>query len=509
MSIYHILNLSQKKRVLSPYISASEFENFMKNDTVCDWLSIVLPKKIEPHPLQYLFNKGIHYESQVIDYLSKKLKIALPKLSSVNTSRDYTSYEHDIDCKISMDSMRKGIPLLYSPYLVSEKQKLRGIPDLLIRSDYIESYFGIEVPQEKSNFGSYYYIPIEIKYSSLHFDKTNQTLLNMNRTKIYKNQLYVYSSILSDIQGVLPCCSFIIGKNYMKDNQLGHVYYETRDKEIVSLFQKGFEWLQHVKKNSHKWKFEKTEEILHILPNMKVSHSIYDPEKKIISEHIGEITDFWQCGIKQRYNLLDKTNDQIYSWKNPEFDVSLLGINKSYLEKVDKLLKINRGEIEPIYPKKIKHNLFEWRNQSNEIFVDFETIYNEEEDGEMMIFLIGVYHQNQYTYFVANNMNPSSEKEILLSFYQFWKDLGEPKIWYWFAEDMFWKKSCKKYDLSFVLSWIDLYKVFYEGEVFVKGCKNFKLKSYVYSLLKMEEIQIDLHINLELLLVLLVLISLY
>ena len=122
----------QKKRKLSKYISASEFENFMKNDLVSDWLSIVMPKKVDKHPLQLLFNKGINYEAEVIDKLRKKLKLLLPKLSSLSTSREYTEFEHQTDLKNTLQEMKNGESIIYSPFIATEKEELIGIPDLLV-----------------------------------------------------------------------------------------------------------------------------------------------------------------------------------------------------------------------------------------------------------------------------------------------------------------------------------------------------------------------------------------
>jgi hypothetical protein len=138
MSLWSILNIKKDNRKISPYISATEFENFMCNDPLCDWLSIVLPKKDEPHPFQSLFNKGIHHEADVIDKLRKKFNIELIKLSSLNTSREYNEYYQQIDFKTTIDAMKRGDSILYSAFIVSEKNELRGIPDLLIRSDYIK-----------------------------------------------------------------------------------------------------------------------------------------------------------------------------------------------------------------------------------------------------------------------------------------------------------------------------------------------------------------------------------
>lgn len=485
MSIRALLNIKKnEKKIISPFISATELDNFINGDKICDWLSIVLPKKIDPHPLQILFTKGIHYESEVIDAIRKRLKLPLEKMSSLTTSREYDDYHHKVDFMTTINLMRKGEKIIYSAYIVCEKEKIRGIPDLLVRNDYIEEFFGITVPQGHSIFGNYYYVPMEIKFSTLHFDRTDKTLLNINRTKIYKGQLCTYAKILSEIQGTFPSTVFIIGKNM----KIGHVIYKGRDNDIIKLFYDGIEWLRRVKKNAHIWDFS-TE----LLPNMKVSHPIYDKEKKLISDYFGDITEFWQCTVKHRDKLLIDTKNEIYSWKDPNFNVNYLGLNDHVFNRVEKLIKINRGELGDIYPLKIQNNLYEWKTLTNECFVDFETV-GDLEDNNFVIFLIGILYHGKYYSFVADSLSLVDEKRILYSFNNFWNEIGCPKLWYWYAEDGFWNKAVKKTNLRVAkpLNWVDLYKIFYDEPFFVKGCKNFKLKSYVKSLLKLGKINIKL-----------------
>jgi uncharacterized protein YprB with RNaseH-like and TPR domain len=474
---------------LPPYISATEFENVSNDDVICDWLSIVCPKNPKRHPLQSLFVKGVHHEADVIDKLRKRLGLELPKLSTLTTSREYDDYYHELDMKTTVEYMKKGEPLLYSAFISNNREKVRGIPDLLVRSDYMERYFGIEIPnsKERSVFGNFYYIPVEIKYSSLHFDKTGCTLANIHRTRIYKTQLCVYTHILREIQGVLPPCAFIIGKND-PNTTLGHVYFQTTDNDINNLYFKGLEWLRNVRSNAKEMPFSTI-----LLPNMKVSHPLYDKEKEKIAEYIGEITQYWQCSLRHRYNLLNATDDQIYSWKDPNFDSALLRLPKSYHEKINTLLTINRGEINPIYPKKMQHNLFDWRDSSvDECFIDFETVGDVNENEETAIFLIGIYYKKKYTYFLADTISKQSERKIITDFYTFWEGIGKPKAWNWYAEEGFWNRACTKYGLQLKVNWVDLYKVFFENSVCVKGCKNFKLKSYVRSLYAMGKINIKL-----------------
>ena len=486
-----ILNPSLKIiQPVSSYISATEFENVSNDDVICDWLSIVSPKKLERHPLQSLFAKGVHHEANVIEKLRKRLHLELPKLSSLTTSREYDEFYHKLDMKTTLECMKKGEPILYSAFIANKKEKVRGIPDLLVRSDYMEQYFNIEIPnaKESSVFGNFYYIPIEIKYSALHFDKTGMTLANIHRTRIYKTQLCVYTHILNEIQGTLPPCGFIIGKNDPDQLSLGHIYFQTTDKDINNLYYKGLDWLRNVKKNAKEMQFSTL-----LLPNMKVSNPLYDKEKEKIAEHLGEITQYWQCSLRHRYNMLNSTDDQIYSWKDQNFDSSLLRLPRTYNEKINLLLQINRGEIDPIYPKKMQNNLFNWRDTNvDECFIDFETVGDWNENEEITIFLIGVYYKKRYTYFLADRISRESERENVLQFYKFWEKIGKPRAWNWYAEEGFWNRVCEKYNLQLKVNWVDLYKVFFENSVCVKGCKNFKLKSYVRSLHSMGKINIKL-----------------
>jgi len=499
MSIRHLLNIKGTKAPvagLHTFISATEFDNFIQRDGICDWLSIVLPKNPITHPLAILFEKGVHFEANVIDTLSRKIGTKLLKLSSLTTSREYDAVTHRNDLAASLDAMKRGQAIIYSPYLASEKEGLRGIPDLIVRSDKISTFFDVTVDEGESVFGNWYYVPVEIKFSTLHWDKSSRTLLNLNRTKIYKTQLCTYAKILSDLQGTFPRQTFIIGKNTERVSlpytQLGTVDFRHRDNEIVSLFYEGVEWLRDVKKHAHEWDFS-----VKLLPNMKVSHPLYDNEKKKIAEHFGDITEFWQCSVKHRDKMLEASEGRITSWRDPNFSVDILGVNESVRPTLEKMVAINRDSRGlSISPSKLKHNLSEWRDEdANEMFVDFETV-GDLEESECFIFLIGVRYRGRYTSFLAEEISDREEKLVVNAFYKFWCDSGCPKAWYWYAEDGFWSRVVKKHNLFLPVPvlWVYLYKVFSDSKepVLVHGCKNFKLKSYVMSLLALGKIKIDM-----------------
>jgi hypothetical protein len=507
--------LEDKRKNDTFWISATEFDNFCKGDKFSDWMDVLkksylLEDSDYPFYIQQLFAQGVSYEEKVISEIRSRTGLPLEKQSSLKTSRDYlkpNQLPYDMmDMEKTKDSMKRGDPIIYSAFMQDEDKGLRGIPDLLVRNDCITTLFpNLIQPQDDgifSHFGNYYYLPVEIKFSSLHLTSNGVSMLNKNRTKIYKVQLYTYCKILEKIQGVFPKKAFIIGKRtvwndnvYDSIDQPGIVDYEHHyDSDIPKLFREGYLWLKDVKEHAHNWSIH-THPFLY--PNIKAEHPLYQSVKKQIVEEIGEITELWQCSIKHRNNAFSKG---IYSWKDERLTSSILDIYQSYQPVVDQLIKTNRGELGDYYPLTFTKNTCCFKESGNEMFVDFETVskrLNIDDDidhTESFIFLIGVRYKDEYTSFLMKELTKEEEKRVMTEFYQFWLLKEKPKLWYWYAEDIFWKQAVKRNELSEMsdMGWYDLYEVYQKEPFTVKGCKNFKLKSYITNLKKLGKIEVEL-----------------
>ena len=493
-----------------PYISATEFENFCKNDKIIDWFSVLSQKfdlleNCHVNPLLFLFQKGIEYEEKIINLIRQKTSLPLQKHSSLPTSREYNKQtNHSLekkDMQMVFQAMQRGDPIIYSAYLCDRKECIRGIPDLLIRNDYVSTMFGDDYTPPYGNhsrtiFGDYYYLPIEIKFSSIYLDKSDKYILNINRSKFYKTQLFTYCKILGELQGFLPRYAFIIGKRTVSHDKTIHdslskpglIDYHYRDNNIVDGFYQGLDWLRSVKKDGASWSMTH-----HLFPNMKNDHPIYQQDKKEISEEIGEITEIWQCSTINRERAFE---NGIFSTKDCRLDSDILGIADSYKESVDNILKINRGELGDYYPLHFTKNIHNFKETKNEMFVDFETVrdsldldtFGEDE----FIFLIGVWYKGKYTSFMMKTLEKDEEIRVVSEFYTFWKENGSPQCWCWYAEKEMWDRCMKRNDKALSLNWVDLYEVFYGEHFVVKGCKNFKLKSYVKSLSKLGKISVEM-----------------
>lgn len=490
------------------YISATEFENFVENDLISDWFSVVSKKfMIEYKPdcnLDFLFKKGNEHEENVISKLREITGLPLEKHSSVKTSRDYDTVSKSIqkkDLDKTLESMKMGIPVIYSAFICNKKEKLRGIPDLLVRNDYLSTLFkDVSLPELEEYKHQTYYVPVEIKFSTVELCADNKHILNQGRMKIYKTQLLAYCNILKEMQGIFPSYALIIGKRTILQNKKekkirdsieypGLVDYMSNDYSYGYTFLKGLEWLRDVKKNALNWTLDdfKTKELF---PNLKSNNTMFLKDKKKLADQYGEITELWRCSTNTRKNAL---NQGIYSWKDYRFNSDVASLPYPYRKSLDNILKVNREDIY-YYPEKLSNQSF--KVVENEMFVDFELVrdsFDTDSFGDQeWIFLIGVRYKGEYTSFFMNSLTPDEEKRVINEFYEFVSKNGSPKCWYWFAEVRFWNKAMQRNELDYKINWVDMYELFTKDGFAVKGSMNFKLKSYIKSLKNLNLINVEL-----------------
>jgi hypothetical protein len=118
--------------------------------------------------------------------------------------------------------LRKKTPIILQAYIKSEKLKLRGITDILVRSDYINRLTTntlLKREEIKNENGELYYLVIDIKWSHMSLCVDGKTIRNEGRYKAYKGQLLIYNTILGEIQDYVPKYSYIMPKSWHIDRK--------------------------------------------------------------------------------------------------------------------------------------------------------------------------------------------------------------------------------------------------------------------------------------------------
>ncbi len=473
-----------------------------------------------------LMHQGVKFERHVIKLIRNTTKSD----NIINIGGDHNPRSR-IKYLNTIEAMNNGIPIIYQGILRNYNNKTYGIPDLLVRSDYLDKLFTMS-PLTKAHSKkrakklknpknpkfknpSYHYVVIDIKFKTLHLKSDGIHLRNDGPMKAYKSQLCVYNEALGLTQGYEPPAAFIMGWKwkyvsktieYRGDNcfdRLGRIDYKKSDKHYVDITSEAIDWVINVRENAHTWDLSKVP-LPHeqLYPNMCNRYDYpYHKIKKKFAEDIEEITLVWKCGPKQRK---EAHSNGIYSWKDPRCTTEMLGIGGEYTKKiVNRILEANRSKTQNIFPQFITNNFGNWKNSGRlEFFVDFEmtcSVFTEFDDlpysnGKSLIFMIGVGYMDYegdwiFRDFTLDKLDEDGEFQICSEFVEYINDMMDkykcfepPALYHWsHAEPSSWRRTAERHlPQSFGwtdLNWVDLLKVFQTEPIGIKGCLNYGLKN--------------------------------
>ena len=524
-------NLPKMKKTYNRMIAATAINNYMINDTIIDYLKeyniySIQDKSCFLKPQLNDFNKcimkeGVLFENELIKFFKTKHLII-------------TCAEHFSDChkkeyyEKTIYLMKQGTPIIYQAVLHNYTNNTFGMPDLLIRSDYINTFMGYEVIDDKeANTPSptlglkYHYKVIDIKHSTIPLKSDNKHILNTGSIPMYKGQLYVYTMALNNILGVNINKAFIMGKKYkytIKNvvyennnflNKLGVCDYDTDDISYVEQTINAIKWIQKVRDEGHTWSLLPKPSINELYPNMKNDmDGIYHMIKTDLANIYHEITQIRDCGIKERELAFA---NGVYSWFDPKCTAKLLGFTKKASSSIiDNILDINRQEKDLIRPNSISWDRIKW-GQTNkdtlDFYLDFETLNTRTIDTNQTItcsinnyiFMIGVgYIKNNkwiFEKFIMKTKTEESEKQMFMEWLDYVnkilkiekKTIG--RMFHWSCAEVicclsFKNRHPKLNIIDSHISFYDLNKVFVNQPIVVKDALNFSLKSIAKALNK-------------------------
>jgi len=523
----------------NPWISATKTKNYLLKDPVLDWIQkyyftlgfgerTVNKTKIS-RDRKYiagntelvdnvLFKKGHKFEDLVIDTIREKLghdKVVKVIDSFLECTQEKT--------KDTIKYLEAGVPIITQAVLYNEKNKTYGIADILIRSDYINQI--IEEPQitpEEEKVGcsfsdKYHYRVIDVKWAQLALCSDGQKILNSERYPAYKGQLAVYNLALGKLQNYIPDIAYILGKSYKYESKktinvytnsfdkLGHIDFNTFDSKYIELTHNAINWYRDMLTNGKTWNLI-TSTKPELFPNMCNTQDMpYTSIKQELAIKKNEITCLWRVGIKNRDTAI---SNNIYSWTDDKCNSKNLGISKNIAHIIDNILEINKSKTHLFHPTKITSDMYDWRNTDDYIdfYVDFETINdifyideptvkNNKTNNYIFMAGIGYYDEHhiwQFKEFHMEKLNTAEEIRIINQFRDFVKLINNKnkkvRFFHWSnAETMFlenFNDKNKSYLSEFLanIEFADLYKLFIDEPITIKGALSYKLKDVAKAL---------------------------
>lgn len=472
------------------FVCPSDLRNYFIDEPLLDYLkyygyknhSIINdPKNSELGFFEYITQKGVEFEKHTIEKLIEnininnenvcKSKIGGRKYNYVIIANDNYGLNNK-KYQETINAFKNGVDIIIHGVLIDYQNKFRGVPDLLVRSDIVNEFFGQDIypsylckVKNTLNNKKYHYVPIEIKYASLQYLTDGQSLGNSANFMYYKAQVYLYGVMLSNILGVEMNYGLIIGRKYKYVNnkitykgdklfeKLGLIDFTNI--KLTEKVQKAINWVVDLKNNGKDWKFFDKKYFSNYLnksninntkncniqdlyndikdikpelfPNMnnKNDHP-YHNFKKVLSSNIGEITSLWNVSLEDRNNCIKKG---IFSYYDNNISVDNFKLSSSAGRKkiLQGFLDVNKSSFTGKYLytkddlKILKKNIFtkeQDKSESVDFYVDFETttdLVDENDGGKMKIFLIGMGYKDPTTnnwVFKKYNVNYIDDNEV-------------------------------------------------------------------------------------------------
>lgn len=452
----------------------------------------------------FIKNQGNLFEQDILKFLQNYL--GEDRIINIGGNKNNSKSEDKY--LATLEAINSKIPVIYSGVVRSERDKLYGIPDLLIRSDWLPKL----TDNIKSTTNEIHYVVVDIKYTTLPFRVDETHLLNKSWIPAYKAQLWIYNHCLTEMQNYDAGKAYILGRRWRVENEVNNFYfdkfaiidYSNVDKHYNQTTLKAIDWVKICKsKDARNWdilNYPLVREELY--PNMSNKHDQpWSELKKKICEKTHDITEMWMLGTKHRNNAHAK---KVYSWKDKKCSLDKLGINpksKTY-NTINQMISINRQKRDKIRPKRIKTKIvkdWEWKKKKGlEIYVDFETsnaCFFEMPDepfgnDSQILFMIGVGYLDGnrwiYKHFTVDRLTNSEEIRICNNFIDWVAKLARKykttnvNLIHWSSfERIMWNKKVIEYELDEQLEykWRDMIDLFKAEPIVINGCIGFGLKN--------------------------------
>jgi len=474
--------------------TATGIRNYVLNNVLIDKLTSSLTyKPVVNSEVNILANMGNQFEDIVYSLIKEKIPYVYIK-NRIGDERAKSEAE-------TVDAMKNGIPIILQGCLISPSEKLKGTPDIIIRSDYIASI--ITNPPVITNnpcvfSKDYHYRIIDIKFMTLKLSVDKNYLLQTSKTTLYKTQLFTYNLLLSEVQNFNAGVAYILGRRWTtarehgKDcfDRLAPINFRDADSNIAQL---AIDAYKHYDNKNVK------EESLY--PNMKLPDYFdngFTQEKQEIAIKNAEITQIYYCGTQQRDTAI---NNGFNRWDDLKCNALSLGFRAGTQLStiVDNFITVNKSSTFQILPANINMP----PKKPIEFFIDFETAGDLvlEDFSEMpvainstRIYLIGVVKVEagivNYKSFVVKNLSLEEEKRNIDKFMSYIYKTDGPDgpcpLYHWgHIESSELVSALKRHPTARwnvgKLNLIDICKVLRDNSMAVKGSFTLKLKDIAFA----------------------------
>jgi len=480
---------NQLGEVQADWMPASGIRPLVFDDPVLTWLEFhgrehgFTPDSSPYEFLDFIAARGRQFEDRWIAE-----NVTSPTRVCINDHEVRTSATLDATIRL----MDQGVPVIVHPALWWAPERIYGVPDLIVRSDWLVEKFPTMAIE-----GGPEYVIVDLKFTTeLDSKEKTKDLLN------YGSQVRLYSAMLGHLQGRMPHAAFIFTRDRLTDPIAVAVQTPIDgplDTDLAGLR----EFYLHIKQNGADmlpW-LDAT-----MAPNL--SNGSDDPwhsaKIKIATERTAgrdpSLVYYISGKTKQTLATAGFPNLQAILEKDPTSIPleSCKGLGEKRSAQIRAIFQANKTGV-AVRPER---SLIPQRREC-EFFVDFEYFTNVNVkfdsqwprlEGCEIVFMVGVGWEADgkwsFRSFAADAEDPLAERRMFDDAAEFLHetskgrlgDCDQTALYHWTSAEVWQlKRVCERHGLPADsplrgLPWVDLNKLFLDGPCAIPGALDFALK---------------------------------
>lgn len=468
-------------------VTATSLKHYVRDTGISDWILQYGSKHGLPinNYSNYLASRGIKYELEVVNQMRRKV----PDIVTIcSNPADVYCFDKHNETKHHLNI---GTPVIYQAALYSSLHQMVGIPDLLVRGDYVERLIGVKPPLVKSRKSAlangYVYYVVDIKSKKVK-NLRDGRISDASDFVHYKAQLTTYNMCLRSAQLVDSTRAYMY-----TPGGVGTLYLDGKDEFYYNLVENARDWVLDMRKTGAKW--DPTNILMTVparyhhamITNLKVHDEATQEAKESLARQTESISLLPFCGEKQ---LETAARQGVFSYSDPRCTPELLGLTGERARIIRGVIDINTGHSVVSYRRLPKTPTFK-------CYMDMEfvnsAIFDDVDFTGTLVYHIGLSWEDKsglrHRNFVVRDLSDESELEIFTRLQQtlsgLRQDYGDVEIYHWStAEKTQIERAVDKYDgLDFTsYDLVDLCEVCKKQELFVKGCFSYGLKDIAKAL---------------------------
>jgi hypothetical protein len=216
------------------YCSVSQLKNYLLEEPLLDYLNLYGDKEKQVKPYfeecdfsTFIMEMGNKWEEYVVKLIVEKCKTKNMSYTFVERKTGYIQTKNAIN----------KIDVIFQAQVKDWNKNIYGYPDIILKKKAFLKLFKIK-NSDLNNIPDDEYIVIDIKFSSVKYDKNNFIQETSNYIKFIKGQVSMYSRLLKTSSPV----GFIISKD--KTTIEYPIIIEVKDKALIKECDEAINWLK-------------------------------------------------------------------------------------------------------------------------------------------------------------------------------------------------------------------------------------------------------------------------